>query len=31
VTELDFTGDRWGLRSFNTTAHLGERRLVTSV
>jgi broad specificity phosphatase PhoE len=31
VTELDFTEDRWGLRSFNTTAHLGERRLVTSV
>jgi broad specificity phosphatase PhoE len=31
VTELDFTGDRWGLRSFNTTAHLRDRRLVTSV
>jgi broad specificity phosphatase PhoE len=31
LTELDFTGDRWGLRSFNTTAHLGDKRLVTSV
>jgi broad specificity phosphatase PhoE len=31
VTELDFTGDRWGLRTFNTTAHLTDRRLVTSV
>jgi broad specificity phosphatase PhoE len=31
VTELDFTGDRWGLRSFNTTGHLGDKRLVTSV
>jgi broad specificity phosphatase PhoE len=31
VTELDFTGDRWGLRSFNGTAHLRDRRLVTSV
>jgi broad specificity phosphatase PhoE len=31
VTELDFTGDRWGLRSFNTTSHLDERRLITSV
>lgn len=30
VTELDFADDRWGLRSFNGTAHL-ERRLVTSV
>jgi broad specificity phosphatase PhoE len=30
VTELDFAGDRWGLRTFNTTAHL-EKRLVTSV
>ncbi len=30
VTELDFTDERWGLRSFNGTAHL-ERRLVTSV
>ncbi len=31
VTELDFSGDRWGLRSFNTTGHLGDKRLVTSV
>ena len=31
VTELDFTEERWGLRSFNTTAHLGDKRLVTSV
>jgi broad specificity phosphatase PhoE len=31
VTELDFSGDRWGLRTFNTTAHLDDRRLVTSV
>jgi broad specificity phosphatase PhoE len=30
VSELDFADDRWGLRSFNGTAHL-ERRLVTSV
>lgn len=30
VTELDFADDRWGLRSFNGTAHL-DRRLVTSV
>jgi broad specificity phosphatase PhoE len=30
VTELDFAEDRWGLRTFNGTAHL-ERRLVTSV
>jgi len=31
ITELDFTGERWGLRSFNATPHLRERRLVTSV
>jgi broad specificity phosphatase PhoE len=31
ITELDFTGERWGLRSFNATGHLGDRRLVTSV
>ncbi len=30
ITELDFTGERWGLRSFNGTAHL-EKRLITSV
>jgi broad specificity phosphatase PhoE len=30
VSELDFADDRWGLRSFNGTAHL-DRRLVTSV
>ncbi len=31
VTELDFTGERWGLRTFNATAHLRDPRLVTSV
>jgi broad specificity phosphatase PhoE len=31
VTELDFTGERWGLRTFNGTAHLVDKRLVTSV
>jgi broad specificity phosphatase PhoE len=31
VTELDFTGERWGLRTFNTTAHLTDRRLITAV
>ena len=31
ISELDFSGDRWGLRSFNTTGHLGDKRLVTSV
>jgi broad specificity phosphatase PhoE len=31
VTELDFTGERWGLRTFNSTAHLVDQRLVTSV
>jgi broad specificity phosphatase PhoE len=31
VTELDFTESRWGLRSFNSTAHLGDKHLVTSV
>lgn len=31
VTEVDFTGERWGLRTFNTTAHLRDKRLVTSV
>jgi broad specificity phosphatase PhoE len=31
VTELDFTGERWGLRTFNSTAHLVDKRLVTSV
>jgi broad specificity phosphatase PhoE len=31
VSELDFTGDRWGLRSFNSTGHLGGGRLITSV
>jgi hypothetical protein len=30
MTELDFTGDRWGLRTFNATPHL-EQRLITSV
>ncbi len=31
VTELDFSGARWGLRTFNATAHLTDKRLVTSV
>jgi len=31
VTELDFADDRWGLRSFNGTAHLHDRRLISSV
>lgn len=30
VSELDFTGERWGLRTFNATAHL-DPRLITSV
>jgi broad specificity phosphatase PhoE len=31
LTELDFTGERWGLRTFNATPHLRDKRLVTSV
>jgi broad specificity phosphatase PhoE len=31
ITELDFAGDRWGLRTFNTTPHLRDKNLVTSV
>jgi broad specificity phosphatase PhoE len=31
ITELDFTGERWGLRTFNATPHLRDKRLVTSV
>jgi broad specificity phosphatase PhoE len=31
ITELDFTGERWGVRTFNATPHLREKRLVTSV
>jgi broad specificity phosphatase PhoE len=31
ISELDFTGERWGLRSFNATPHLRDRRLITSV
>ncbi len=31
LTELDFTGERWGVRTFNATPHLRDRRLVTSV
>jgi broad specificity phosphatase PhoE len=30
MTELDFAGDRWGLRTFNATPHL-EKRHITSV
>ena len=31
ITELDFTGERWGLRTFNATSHLTDPRLITSV
>lgn len=31
MTELDFAGDRWGMRTFNATPHLRDRSLVTSV
>jgi broad specificity phosphatase PhoE len=31
VTELDFTGERWNLRTFNATPHLRDKRLVTSI
>jgi broad specificity phosphatase PhoE len=31
MTELDFTGERWGLRTFNATPHLRDRRLLTPV
>jgi broad specificity phosphatase PhoE len=31
ITEIDFAGDRWGLRSFNGVGHLRDRALVTSV
>lgn len=31
VTELDFAGDRWGLRTFNATPHIRDRRLITPV
>ncbi|HEY8039049.1 MAG TPA: histidine phosphatase family protein [Polyangiaceae bacterium] len=31
ITELDFTGERWGMRSFNATPHIRDKRLVTSV
>jgi broad specificity phosphatase PhoE len=31
ITELDFAGNRWGLRTFNNTPHLRDKRLVTSV
>jgi broad specificity phosphatase PhoE len=31
ITELDFAGDRWGLRTFNTTPHLRDKSLITSV
>jgi broad specificity phosphatase PhoE len=31
ITELDFAGDRWGLRTFNTTPHLRDKNLITSV
>ena len=31
LTQLDFSGRNWGLRMFNSTAHLLDRRLVTGV
>jgi broad specificity phosphatase PhoE len=31
LTELDFSSRGWGLRVFNSTAHLNDRRLVTGV
>lgn len=31
MTELDFTGERWGLRSFNATPHIRDKRLLTPV
>jgi broad specificity phosphatase PhoE len=31
VTELDFTGERWGMRTFNATPHIRDRRLLTPV
>lgn len=31
ITQLDFAGDRWGMRTFNATPHLRARALVTSV
>ncbi len=31
ITELDFTGERWGMRTFNATPHLTDKRLITSV
>jgi broad specificity phosphatase PhoE len=31
MTELDFTGERWGLRTFNATPHLRDKRLITPV
>ncbi len=31
ITELDFTGERWGLRTFNATPHLRDKRLLTPV
>ena len=31
LTELEFRDDRWGLRSFNGTPHLRDRRLITAV
>ena len=31
VSELEFREDRWGLRTFNGTAHLSDERLLTAV
>ena len=31
VTELDFTGERWGMRTFNATPHIRDKRLLTPV
>ncbi|HEY6461193.1 MAG TPA: histidine phosphatase family protein [Polyangiaceae bacterium] len=31
ITELDFTGEKWGMRTFNATPHLRDKRLLTPV
>jgi broad specificity phosphatase PhoE len=31
ISQFDFSGDRWGLRTFNAIPHLRDKRLVTGV
>jgi broad specificity phosphatase PhoE len=31
ISEFDFTGERWAMRSFNTIPHLRDKRLITGV